>query len=223
MLVGKLLDVAGTLRFLASTRVNGVQVLEAGPRLRDGDVDTHFQPVVQKLTEEAAQPARPIHYVATDASLSDLADALRGEAVVGLDVETTLRSPSLCTVQLANAHDNWVIDYLAVSSLEPLRELFEGSTTLVIHYAHFERRILAKVGFTLQGVVDTWQLSKQKHGKDALGGHSLAMVAERELGKVIGKEQQTSDWARRPLSLNQVRYAALDAELMIDLHRVFLT
>jgi ATP-dependent helicase Lhr and Lhr-like helicase len=221
LLVGKLLDVSGTLRFLSQTRVNGLQVLEAGPRLRDGDVDTHFQPTVRKLTEKAAQPQRPVHYIATDAKLQELAHTLAKDAVVGLDVETTLRTHSLCTVQLANAEANWVIDYLAVSSLEPLRELFEGPTTLVVHYAHFERRILAKVGFNITEVVDTWVLSKKNRGKDALGGHSLAIVAERELDLVISKAQQTSDWAMRPLSLSQVRYAALDAELMIDLHRVF--
>lgn len=124
-------------------------------------------------------------------------------------------------VQLGTPAGNWVIDALAVSSLEPLRPILEGpETTLVIQYAHFERRILGKAGFTLTSVFDTWAASRKKHGHKALGGHSLAAVAERELGVIVSKEQQTSNWARRPLSIQQVRYAALDAELMIDLHAV---
>ena len=222
LLVRKLLDVSGTLSFLARTTTNGVRVLDAGPRLREVSVEPDAALEPGPVPVVGAQPQRPVHWVATDARLEAVARELAGTPILGLDVETTLRSHTLCLVQLGTPAGNWVIDALAVSSLEPLRDLLEGpATTLVIQYAHFEKRILGKAGFTLTSIFDTWAASRARHGVKAIGGHSLVAVAERELGIVISKEQQTSNWARRPLSFEQVRYAALDAELMIDLHSVF--
>lgn len=55
----------------------------------------------------------------------------------------------------------------------------------------------------------------------AHGGHSLAMVCERELGLLLDNCEQTSDWTRRPLSAAQLAYAALDVEVLLELRRVF--
>ena len=78
--------------------------------------------------------------------------------------------------------------------------------------------MLAAVGLAIDGVFDTMEESKCLRGKDALGGHSLATVCERELGSAIDKSQQTSNWSRRPLDLDQLRYAALDAEVLLGLY-----
>jgi hypothetical protein len=49
----------------------------------------------------------------------------------------------------------------------------------------------------------------------------LAMVCERELGIVLDKSSQTSNWSRRPLDADQLRYATLDAEVLLALHEHF--
>lgn len=92
----------------------------------------------------------------------------------------------------------------------------------VIHHALFERRVLATVGLQLDGVVDTLDLSRQVRGVDVLGGHSLEMVCERELGLRLDKREQASSWSRRPLSEEQLRYAALDAEVLLSLRRALI-
>ena len=53
------------------------------------------------------------------------------------------------------------------------------------------------------------------------GGHSLKSVCERELGILLDKSEQVSDWSRRPLSERQVAYAALDAEVLLQLYARF--
>jgi ribonuclease D len=62
------------------------------------------------------------------------------------------------------------------------------------------------------------EASRRVRGREALGGHSLAVVCERELGFTLDKEAQTSNWSRRPLDAEQLRYAALDAEVLLLLH-----
>jgi ATP-dependent Lhr-like helicase len=47
------------------------------------------------------------------------------------------------------------------------------------------------------------------------------MVCERELGITLDKASQTSNWGRRPLDADQLRYAALDAEVLLALHARF--
>ncbi len=94
--------------------------------------------------------------------------------------------------------------------------------TKVIHNASFERRVLARIGIELDGVFDTLEASRRRHGVDAPGGHSLATVCERELGLVLEKSAQLSNWSKRPLEPDQLRYAALDAEVLLALHDRFL-
>lgn len=49
---------------------------------------------------------------------------------------------------------------------------------------------------------------------------SLKGLAERILGKSVDKEQQMSDWSRRPLLPEQVEYAAADSYVLLLLHDV---
>src|SRR5437867_4844874 len=121
-------------------------------------------------------------------------------------------------MQIATRQQTYPIDPFAVGDLTPLVHVLNGSRPVkVIHNARFERRVLAAVGITLEGVFDTLDASRQAHGADALGGHSLAMVCERELGIALDKSWQTSNWSRRPLDRDQLMYAALDAEVLLAL------
>lgn len=106
--------------------------------------------------------------------------------------------------------------------MTPLLDVFAGPRPVkVIHNARFERRVLAAVGIPLDGVFDTLDVSRRAREGKALGGHSLPVVCERELGISLDKSSQTSNWSRRPLDADQLRYAALDAEVRLALHARF--
>ena len=93
----------------------------------------------------------------------------------------------------------------------------DAGTTKLIHFAAFGRSVLSRYGFQVEPVVDTMELSRAARGMDAEGGHALSEVCRRELGQPLDKSEQTSDWARRPLSEEQVAYAALEAEVLLRL------
>lgn len=226
LLAERLLDLPGTLRFLGSVKVNGVRAATRpiGTRLADveaaGPVALEF--AVRAVRGAPATPRNEVQWVDTPAALRAVSEELLAADVVGLDVETALDFRTLCLLQIATRKRTYLIDPFAVGDLKPLVDVLHGSRpTKVIHNARFERRVLAAVGIGLDGVFDTLEASRRARGADALGGHSLAVVCERELGITVDKSSQTSIWSRRPLDADQLRYAALDAEVLLALHDRF--
>ena len=175
-------------------------------------------------TADAATPKNPIVWVDDASALKKACQELLREPVIGLDVETSLDFGALCLVQLASPTRTFLVDALALGDLAPLAVLIEAAEPLkVIRNAAFERHILAAVGIGLDGVFDTLQESRKLRGRDALGGHSLAAVCRRKLGKTLSKTAQTSNWSRRPLTEHHAQYAALDAEILLEVHRTFVS
>jgi hypothetical protein len=226
LLSERLLDQSGTLRFLASVTVNGTRLAArpTGMRLADAEA-AGPEPLNLPLSIRAGATAAPkneVQWVDTPEALRRVEEELRVAEIVGLDVETSLDFGTLCLVQIAAGTRTYLIDPLAVGDLGPLADVLSKPLPLkVIHNARFERRVLAAIGIALDGVFDTLEASRRSRGVDALGGHSLAMVCERELGMVLDKSSQTSNWSRRPLDRDQLSYAALDAEVLLALYERF--
>lgn len=226
LLSERLLDQAGTLRFLATVKVNGTRIAARPSGARLADIEATgplpLELPVRVGPGAAAAPKNDVQWVDTPAALRAVSEELRAADVVGLDVETALDFGTLCLLQIATRRRTFLIDPMAVGDLKPILDVLSGEVPVkVIHNARFERRVLAAIGVALDGVFDTLEASRRARGKDALGGHSLAMVCERELGIVLDKSSQTSNWSRRPLDADQLKYAALDAEVLLALHERF--
>ena len=162
-------------------------------------------------------PAPRYELIANATELARLGQSLPAEPILGLDVETTLYTQKLCLVQIATRRRTLLIDPLAVPTLEPLRSVLGARGPLkVIHNASFERRILAEEGLDLGNVFDTLRVSRALGPTKA--SHRLEAVCARHLGRTLDKSQQLSDWHRRPLSRNQLAYAATDVAVLLDLH-----
>lgn len=229
MLADHLLDVEGAWRWV-SGNLDGAVTASLGrvpEALRQAAART---PAAAPSTRSAVdaeraarvQARRPVRWIDSDRALGEVCRALAAEPVIGLDVETTLGSRALCLVQLAGSRFTAVIDALAISDLTGLAALLgDGGVVKVIHNASFERSVLGAHGVAIENIFDTLAVSRRLRGRDAPDGHGLAAVAARELGLALDKTAQTSDWTRRPLSAGQLAYAALDAEVLIDLYGAF--
>lgn len=170
------------------------------------------------------RPRRPIVWIGTRPLLGRMAEALKQESLLGLDVETTLNEPRrICTIQIATRVRTFVADALCVEDWAPFREILENPAVVkVIHNASFEEQMFAKYGIRIQNVFDTLVASRKKYrGKQVQGGHKLGEVCTRELGVSLDKALQVSDWTARPLTAPQLDYAAADAEVLLDLYDRF--
>jgi ribonuclease D len=182
-----------------------------------------FNPSPGKRDDSPLMPRNPIVWIDADAEVGAAVDRIRREPFIGLDVETTLTSPpKLCTVQIGLPGRDYVFDALAISDLGEIFRLMEDPGIMkIIHYAPFERGVFKGLGVEINNVLDTFQVSRQLRGELSRHEHSLNSVCRRELGHPLNKFYQKSDWTRRPLSPGQLRYAALDAEVLLSLYDIF--
>lgn len=230
LLAERLLDLPGTLHYLGTVTVNGARMLArpGGARLADGEahsvllVELPAPPRTAAKVGSSPVVRNEILWVDTPAALRALAQELRTAEVIGLDVETALDFGTLYLVQVATRDKTYLIDPLAVGELTPLAQVFAAPKPVkVIHNATFEKRVLATVGIAIEGIFDTLTISRRLRGRQMVGGHSLKVVCERELEITLDKSAQTSNWSERPLDPDQLRYAALDAEVLLALYDRF--
>jgi ATP-dependent Lhr-like helicase len=226
LLSERLLDQPGTLRFLASVKVNGTHIAARPTGIRVADAEATgplpLELIRPDVAESGAALKNEVQWVDTPTALRTISDELRAANVIGLHVETTRDFGTLCLVQIATHQRTYLIDPLAIGDLEPIIAILDGPLPIkIIHNARFERRVLATVGVALDGVFDTLEASRLARGIDTLGGHDLAIVCERELGITLDKTAQTSNWSRRPLRGDQLTRAAIHAEVLLALHERF--
>ncbi|MFA5625829.1 MAG: ribonuclease D [Bradymonadales bacterium] len=163
----------------------------------------------------------PWFYIETAHDLRHCLNKLLKQSHIGLDVETTLYKQSLCLIQIATATKTFILDPLALD-VRALGQVFENPNIVkIIHNASFEKAVLKSIGISIYNIADTLTLSRRRYGMKAEGGHSLKAVCYREFGKIMDKRCQTSDWQKRPLSPEQLEYAALDAEILVRIYQKF--
>lgn len=188
--------------------------------MMESEVDGSFR---ERSFLEPLAPENPVLWIDESEEMVLAARQIQEEKEVGLDVETTLQDPPrLCTIQIATGKKNYVFDALALIDLSPIfRILGDAGIVKIIHYSRFEKGVFRNLGVEIRNIFDTFKISRKLRGKRSRYQHSLARVCRRELGRPLDKRYQKSNWRRRPLSPGQLRYAALDAEIMLLLYEVF--
>jgi len=155
----------------------------------------------------------PPALITTTAALESLCTRLQAESFVTVDTEFMRERtfwPELCVVQLAGASEVAVVDAQADGlDLAPLAALLAApSVVKVFHAARQDIEIFVlKFGDVPRPLFDT-QVAAMVAGFGDQVGYD-ALVASLAGGQ-IDKAHQFSDWAARPLSPAQVKYAAAD-------------
>ena len=160
------------------------------------------------------------------AELTTIAAAIEESATVGLDTETTGLDPRrdrvrllTLTVDVEDGRFTYLIDCFAVDPT-PLWEAL-AQADLVIHNAAFDLPFLAKLGFVPQSAVHDTMLLAQMLVAGTNTSCKLQDVVQRELSLTLEKAEQRSDWTAT-LTPDQLRYAALDADVLVPLYQTLL-
>lgn len=162
-------------------------------------------------------PATPPALVADPESLARLVDALAREPVIALDTESNsfhVYTEHVCLIQISTPGRDVVVDPLAVD-VRPLGAVLCDGRETVLHGADYDVRCLKREwGWRFPRLFDTMAAARRL-GRAGLG---LSALVEEEFGVRLSKANQRSDWGRRPLSRDQLAYAALDTHFLLELH-----
>jgi ribonuclease D len=156
----------------------------------------------------------------TPAALASLASALSSETELALDTEFMRERtyyPRLCLVQLATDRDIFCVDPLAIDELAPLDELLARVDT-VLHAARQDIETwLTRCKRIPASIFDT-QVAAGLLGLPPQVGYGD--LVEKKLGVQLDKAHARTDWAARPLSAEQMLYAAEDVQYLLPLREV---
>jgi len=151
--------------------------------------------------------------------LAALAAEVAGEDVVALDTESNsfhAYRERICLMQITTRRADYVIDPLAVD-VRPLGRALTDGREVVLHGADYDVRCLKReLGWRFPCLFDTMAAARRL-GRLGLG---LSALVSAHFGVALSKEHQRSDWGRRPLSSDQLRYAALDTHFLLPLQRL---
>jgi ribonuclease D len=125
--------------------------------------------------------------------------------------------PLLCLLQIATETDCFLVDPLAGMDLGSLHALLaEHGRLKILHAARQDLEVLLLTGGTVPAPVFDTQVAAALLGFAPQVGY--AELVARQIGHSIDKGQTRTDWARRPLSPEQLAYAADDVHHLLTLH-----
>jgi ribonuclease D len=160
-------------------------------------------------------PENKIRLINTDEGLQEIMPLLRQAGELGADLEFDQNRHTygftLCLVQLSDGQTSYLIDPFPIQDLQPLLALMaDPAVTKIFHHSNNDLLLLSKLGCQTHAVVDTDIAAKILNYEKA----SLANVMAEEFGVTINKAMQASNWNKRPLTEEQIRYAALDVQYL---------
>lgn len=164
-------------------------------------------------------------------ALAQMVHHLSLQSAFALDTESNsfyAYYPKVCLIQIttfADSHNpdtgrvvDYLVDPLRLDSLDPLTALVAlGAHEVVMHAAENDVLQLQRdFGMRFPRIFDT-QLAARILGFEKVG---LAPMLEEWFGAISDKRMQRTDWTTRPLSPQQIAYAAMDTHYLPALRDV---
>ncbi|MGN0072625.1 MAG: ribonuclease D [Coriobacteriales bacterium] len=160
-------------------------------------------------------------YIETQAGLVELAAELEGSELLAVDTEFLREKtyyPKLCLIQLNNEKVQAIIDPLAVRSLEPLASIMaDPGCVKIFHSGSQDIDILFhELGVMPTPLFDT-QMAAALMGFPLQVGYGPLVQALCDVR--LAKADSYTDWSRRPLTTNQLKYALDDVVYLPQMYR----
>jgi ribonuclease D len=178
-------------------------------------------PPASPALQRAPGLVNPPILVDTARSLADLCVVLAGADRYGVDTEFHLERtyfPHAALIQVAWADQTALIDPLGLD-LAPLAEVLRGPGLAVLHAADQDLSVLDQACGAVPARMFDTQIAA---GFLGMSTPSLARLVERLLGISLLKADRLTDWTRRPLTGEQVTYAAGDVAHLLALHTIMV-
>ncbi|MES2734036.1 MAG: ribonuclease D [Bacteroidota bacterium] len=156
--------------------------------------------------------------VASPADFDRAIQYLKGSQEIAIDLEFDNNrytyGLNLCLIQIADRSHCFIIDPVAIRQLRPLWDILENpQITKIFHCANSDILLLKMLGCQPRNILDTEVAVKILNYQKT----SLAQALLVNLGLDLDKSLQVSNWNTRPLTPEQLLYAAADVIYLHDL------
>ena len=159
--------------------------------------------------------------IETRADLDALAHDLLAEKVIAVDTEADSfyhYFDKTCLVQIGTRRQIYLVDPLALggpAELAALGPIFASpEIRKIFHAAEYDLFVLRRdCSFRFANLFDT-MISAQILGYSSVG---LSSLTQQHFDVNLPKDEQRSDWSTRPLTQNQLSYAAADVLYLLPL------
>ncbi len=160
--------------------------------------------------------------IASAPRLAEVAALLSRQSEIAVDMEMDSLHhyrEKVCLVQVSTRQQSWLIDPLALTSLEPLAApLANPDIIIVMHGSDYDIRSLHRdYGIEVTNLFDT-MIAARFLGITEFG---LAALLKARFGIELDKKYQKADWSKRPLSREMCAYAAADTSDLLPLYDQF--
>jgi len=164
------------------------------------------------------QFSKPTYYVDSHDDLLNAVEHLRQSQRLGVDTEgNSLYAfrEKVCVIQISNSCANYIFDPLRLDDLRPLSELFANAQIeKIFHGADYDIGLLKRdLGYEFYHLFDT-MAAAQFLNYERIG---LANLINHFYGLRLKKKFTKCNWARRPLSIEQMVYLCQDTQYLIGL------
>ncbi len=159
-------------------------------------------------------------YIKTQSALQQFCDDLAKESMISFDTEFVSEDsyrPLLCLIQVATESQIAIIDPLECDDLSPFWDLLVDENRTVIVHAGREEILFCfrATGRLIPNLFDI-QIAAGFLGYEYPA--SYAKLVQRVVGRTLDKEETRSDWRQRPLSRQQLEYAAQDVRDLVTIY-----
>lgn len=159
-------------------------------------------------------------YIDDAAALATFCQQIQSSAWLAIDTEFLREKtyyPQLCLIQIANDEVIACVDPQAIEDLTPLLDvLYKPDMTLVFHAAKQDLELLLMLRGSLPHQIFDTQLAASVLGLgDQIGYGNLVKTC---LDVDLDKAHSRTDWTQRPLSSEQLEYAADDVRYLRSLY-----
>ena len=165
------------------------------------------------------RPEITYDWIDSDKDLIDFTQEALSESHFYLDTEFHREKtyfPQLALVQIATSRRIVIIDPLMVD-MKLLRPLFDGPGMCVLHAAQQDLDVMAQsCGYIPSRMLDT-QLCA---GFLGYSQPSLASLLQSYLKVIVPKGDRLTDWLQRPLTRDQLTYAASDVAYLAEMSSI---
>jgi len=172
-------------------------------------------------SEQTTGDKIPVYFIEDFDQLAKLASTWKGKECLAIDTEFERRTTfyaKLALVQIFDGEAIYLVDPLKTDCPDTLKTLLEDNNTVkILHSSKEDLEVLyTSWNCKLSGLFDTQVAYSFLTDELSIG---YAKLVELRSGEFVSKQQTNSDWTKRPLSQEQLSYAAKDVLYLIDIYR----